>query len=119
MQTLQKKAYFKPSITSLSILNNWLIFHSDNPSKAEKILLANKANLNYRQVKTWFETRRRKTNNKNTNRISLKNRLILRHAFKNIQRPSKEKLLKLSNTTGLDIKRIRKWFTRERISKSK
>ncbi len=98
-------------------LETWFKCNEDDPypSSLKKAYFAEQTNLTKAQIARWFLKRRKNKINANDNRLSIKQKLVLKDYFNNINKsPNNQNMLLLSKKTGISIKRISSWFSYSR-----
>ena len=93
-------------------LETWFKCNEDDPypSSLKKAYFAEQTNLTKAQIARWFLKRRKNKINANDNRLSIKQKLVLKDYFNNINKsPNNQNMLLLSKKTGISIKRISSW----------
>lgn len=102
------------------ILEQWLFENQHNPYPTIQVkeVLAKKANLTVTQVTYWMANSRKNIEAKcsKQNKISTENKIKLLDHFSQNQDPGKKDIEKISKKTGLDEKRIKAWFRRQRYN---
>lgn len=102
------------------ILEEW---YNENKGKGfevrkVKFELSRKTNLPIPQITHWLRNQRKKSkyNKKSLNRISIKQKILLKDFFDNISsKPDYDQMSTLVKLTDLPEKKVAAWFTKERF----
>jgi hypothetical protein len=114
---------FYISENNLSFIKKWIEQNQNNyhPSREDINFIAKVTDSSFQKVYDRFRRERMKLKqNKTVNRVySIENKKIFSNFFENVSdTPGPVDLAKLSQLSGLSVQIIKKWFIRQRFSKS-